>query len=805
VSRVTCHLPLFLTVLLLLTGGCVHPSRSPQPGAKDGLTPVTLRSVAGLPPLAICENGSAQTAIVPAPGKAYYREIAEFLADHLHQATGAKFVVTNTPPATGDAICVGPVETPATEKILARARKLPAEHFLIERFGGGVILVGNDAARSVDRGKELSIHNLSYADGMLFCSRGTWFAAIDFLERFVGIRWFMPGPLGLCVPDLRTSGLSFPAVAYTDGPVFAHRFPGGASDLPEPKDAGPNKPHRHSWWLWANYLSRMGTMYPAIPNHTDCDWHKFYAQEHPEYFALRADGTRMIGGEGREMYSSQRCYSDEGGFQQHLRNIERYLATGEGVELFTDRVECLPNEQFIYWLPNDGFAGCECPACLALIDKDAPSDRTHSRLVWSYAAKLGRAIKAKWPNKKLCVLAYSTFAVVPPELDLPDNILATLCLSDVPDNYMKEPAYRQANQARLDALQRKLKNKVGLWIYYPACPHYENKMSIPLFAPHVQVEFLRANRGQVFGEMMNNMTLEVLQMNAPALYLYHKQLWNPDLDVDALVADYITRLYGPAAPAMRRWYDLTIARWENTRWSRLPPPYALSLAVPESLIWNETYPQDVRDQLQQTLNDALAAAPAGSLYRERIQYLLEAARSFFEAGTRASSAIKVDKTIPWGPNDAYPGEIQVIRDKSQAHSGEHYLRVQMPAAPADPEWGTGVVSARLFERGGEHYRFQIYCRGTARVRVTLSAWGSTHWLCTVPDQTDLPVSDRDHWTRYEGTIRVPEQLPAASTGKPERVAKLQLILYVRGAADLDDVILTEIASIKVPADGPPVR
>ena len=40
-------------------------------------------------------------------------------------------------------------------------------------------------------------------------------------------------------------------------------------------------------------------------------------------------------------------------------------------------------------------------------------------------------------------------------------------------------------------------------------------------------------------------------------YVANKLMWNPDADVDALVADFYAQAFGPAAPAMRRYYE----RW----------------------------------------------------------------------------------------------------------------------------------------------------------------------------------------------------------------------------------------------------
>jgi hypothetical protein len=616
-----------------------------QPYKSKGLTPVELKTVAGLESQAIAKDGVAQMKIVFDPKAAnsfYYKQVSELLKEYLDKATGANFQIVSSIPDE-KAIFVGPVAIPEFKQILEKADKLPAEHYLVESFGRGVILIGNDRDRAIDTGKELNIYNFRYADGMLYSSRGTLFAAVDFLERFVGVRWYMAEPLGVCVPDLKNASLQMPPVAYEDGPVFSCRAPGGSSFLDE--KSTNNEPNRRDWDLWSNISTRMGVMMPVNANHTDVFWNKYYAKDHPEYFALRADGTRMIGKGGPEWFSdldtSQRCYTNEAGFQEHLKNIERYLKSKEDPEKFGGLdLYRVPNETSIYWLPNDGFPGCACPECMKLTDKDAPTDRTHSRLLWGYAAKLGKAIKERWPEKKLCVLAYATAVFIPPDIELPDNIIVSFCMQDVADCYMKEAKYRQANQERLDEIYNKTHNKVGMWIYYPACPFYENKMSIPLFAPHVQVEFFKTNKDKIYGPFLCNAGRESLSVNGQALYLYNKELWNPDIDVDAYLAEFYALMYGPAAQQMRDYYQTTIAQWENTKWSYLPPPYQLSRTIPESMIWKETYPRDIRDQLQKTLQAALKSAPVGSIYNARVQYMIDATKLFFEQGRFADETVK---------------------------------------------------------------------------------------------------------------------------------------------------------------------
>ncbi len=638
-------------LMLCLVGCAAEPGRAPglpvtqnypdAPWRAKSLMPVSLRPVPGLEPLAVARRGVATIVIVPCSTMPYYREVADFLVRYLRQATGAKFSVAAQAPATGQAIYVGPVAVKGAESILARARSLPPEHFIVERFTGGVMLVGNDTYRALDLGRKLTIKRSPFLHGMQFCSKGTYFAAVDFLERFVGVRWYFLGPLGTCVPDWKQRDLVVPPMKYSDGPVFPYRE--ACCIMLNAKAARACgyqvKPQLNKYYAQTEYLAwgnRNGNMSPGKLNHTDCYWGELYAREHPEYFALRKDGTRMTGQKGREMFSCQRCYSSEAGFQQHLRNIKEYLATGKGARAFTNRPgQCLPNRDFIYWAPNDGFRGCACADCQKLIDPDAPPNNRYARLIWTYTAKLGRAIKERWPGRKLCVFsAYSGAVDIPADIKLPDNIVFTFCLSGgTPDCYMKEPKYYQRNRELLELYFRTTGRKVYLW-QYPNLPYYSTGILYPYMAPHAQAEFLRSSRDRVQGAFAHH----TYAINSPDLY--GRVLWNPDLDIDACLAEYPRKMYGKAGPLMKEYLDLRVSRWEKTRWSYLPPPVRIWKAIPDKLIWKETFPRHVRDRMEQLLASALKTVPVGSIEHRRIEYAIKVAAPFFEQGRFVDAMVK---------------------------------------------------------------------------------------------------------------------------------------------------------------------
>jgi len=111
--------------------------------------------------------------------------------------------------------------------------------------------------------------------------------------------------------------------------------------------------------------------------------------------------------------------------------------------------------------------------------------------------------------------------------------------------------------------------------------------------------------------------------HGPTLYLATKIMWNPDLDVEALLEDYFSKLYGPAAAPMRAHFDRIEDAYEQADFHT-----GNTFDIPHVLT------PEVMAQLEKTLKQAEGLAPAGSVYARRI----DITRQGFEFG-KASLAM----------------------------------------------------------------------------------------------------------------------------------------------------------------------
>ncbi|MEI6150839.1 MAG: hypothetical protein WCS01_17225, partial [bacterium] len=155
------------------------PERKPT-----DLAPVTWLQVPSHPPVEIVRDGVAKAVVyVPDPktrallnltgrNKPVFKQMFDQLVETVGLTTGVELpVVTNAPAADQPAIVIGDCEESRKAGIVAT--NLPVEGFVVKTAPNRVYLVGS--ARGGD---------------------GTAWAVADFLERFVGVRWYWPTPYG---------------------------------------------------------------------------------------------------------------------------------------------------------------------------------------------------------------------------------------------------------------------------------------------------------------------------------------------------------------------------------------------------------------------------------------------------------------------------------------------------------------------------------------------------------------------------------------------------------------------------------
>jgi len=263
--------------------------------AVRSLNPVRFETAPRLPPVRLVAGGEAPATIVVRPVvdprekgvplKGYagiscsVATAAEELQRYVKETTGVLLPIGAEMPPAGPVILVGRSEY--TDRLKIRVDRLKPSGFVVARIDRGVAIVGRDANANAD----------------WYAESGTLWGVYDFIERFLGVRWYYPGPLGTVVPHVEE--LTVPAVRYTDAPHFAKRRYGrfhGTLRTPLPPSADMF-PH-----VGAKYRNEDLAGIP-VAAHTTRNWISLYGETHPEYFEVGRDGARVSG---------NLCYSHPG-------------------------------------------------------------------------------------------------------------------------------------------------------------------------------------------------------------------------------------------------------------------------------------------------------------------------------------------------------------------------------------------------------------------------------------------------------------------------------------------------------------
>ena len=391
---------------------------------------------------------------------------------------------------------------------------LPRDGFEIRIENNDLVIAGND-----DEPK--SMWDLP--------SQGTLFGAMEFMERFVDVRWLFPGELGEDVPKHESLPIELKA-PIRGAPGFAAR---AVAYLGE--DERGSGPRRKAVIDWMTRLRLTNARHPLATGygHSWDDYLKPADMEaHPEWKSNNGEAVRND-------------------------RVQFFCTTAPGLaELFAKRViesiDRNPTREMTSISPTDGGGFCTCERCKPLLDTDPHGKPNHARAVLTFYKQVGEIVARERPGRRLGGFVYYNYQYPPASAPkLPDNV--SLCWA--PLNYygygMLKPAYR----AEFDSILCRWSEITPHLFYHDYSTWMRSFHGAPL---PVSLDILRrelpaAAQNKAWGARM--VGTSAWGVNAPINYLLAKQLWNPQLDVSAALDEWLARAYGPGGRYMRALYD----------------------------------------------------------------------------------------------------------------------------------------------------------------------------------------------------------------------------------------------------------
>jgi len=440
---------------------------------------------------------------------------------------------------------------------------------------------------------------------------GTRHASVMLL-RELGVRWLWPGELGTAIParttvtvpdDLSLDWTSRLLQRGLRSARYNERVQRGLDALGwSAEDFQAMHARDIGDWYAAH---RIGGSFSGSYGHAYGDYYQRFHDEHPEWFALQPDGTRDQGNIGNR---SRLCVSNP----ELIAQIAR-----EKIAELHER----PDVDCVSISPNDGGGAtfCTCDACEAWDHPDGPTiefywpgvenrRKEHVSLSDRYARfynQIARLVAEEHPDRLLGAYAYSAYRTVPVAQTLEPNIL----IGFVGISYVNRESYEADMETFAGWAERSgnifwRPNLLGGGMGFPQ--NFARALARDVSA--------MAERGLTVTDF--DCQYQHWALKGLTYYTLAEMLAEPDADPDAIIDDYCSAGFGPAAEDVRAYFDALEAVTDQVYEDSAYIGRKQNLEVLAAYYDDETLAG-----LQAHLDAARAAAAGDATVLERVDFL----------------------------------------------------------------------------------------------------------------------------------------------------------------------------------------
>ena len=404
------------------------------------------------------------------------------------------------------------------------------------------------------------------------CNRGTMYGVFSFLENEMNCRWYTKD----CTIIPITNSYTFDTLYFHDSPSFTKRNM-MYSEIRDPEfrihcrineklKTAPFKPE-----------SQIGGCYGLLAAHTLAFLLpvETFFDTHPEYFALR-NGKRKNG-------RTQPCFTNPAVFTICLSELRRIMKERPEFDIY--EVSTLDNRQH-----------CECEQCKMKINQLG----NYTDLVLDFVNRIAAEVEESYPNKKIEFSAYQDLRTPPVTIRPRSNVVVRLADVEICHVHgFEQCTSPDAVKYYQDVLNwRKIANELYVWEYASNFSAY----NIPYPNFYALQDNLKTYKRLGFKGIMEEGDHYTYngEFQALRIYVLSKLLWNPDIDIDLVVNDFLNGYYGPASSYMRGYFDLIHSRNKtddhSTPFAKLDAPYYDSTLISEGLSIFQKAKEAVKDE-----------------------------------------------------------------------------------------------------------------------------------------------------------------------------------------------------------------
>ena len=609
-----------------------------------------------------------------------------------------------------------------------------------------------------------------------FDAQGTLYAAYDFMERFLEVRWYLPTSLGITYTPRTT--VTFTGTDVRRRPAMTYRWPFYECPYPEsligdtvggePVDPPLAKRESDLWFC----RSRLGGRTHDANHSFYYLYPRFWQQAkgrpeifegaHPDWFA------KGYGALGRP---PQPCLTNPELVAQFIRDARDYF---DGKPM-AGKIRAAGDTFAI--VPDDNSSWCTCDACQAQLPDDVPpgggfKDRA-SNYVYGFINQVARGIRATHADAWICTLAYGQYAYPPSHEPLEPNVDVMICIS--PRNWYNESA--KAQDVERLAAWSKTGNRLSLWMYYcwPMLrATWGNYRAFPgFFARQIpdQVRLYRdfGVRGMKYEPSYLQGRRQSPLFDQLAFYVTWRMADDPDQDGDALIDAFFTNYYGPAAKPMRRF----MALGEEAYWNPDNHPGNTPRTVVQ---WEHIGTPETMLRLGECVAQAQALATEDP-FKSRVNLFCRGVWTYMQRGSEHYREVSAhptpmveapqiavsegdhDAALPWEEGGRMSAWLDINGDGTDKkvegrvlHDGHHiYFRFVDQTAPSQLR-DRGIIWTSdeyelFFARQAMRPVNQMGVDFTGRFS-TLRVGGSPGEKWSPTPRIRIDLSTADHWTLY---------------------------------------------------------
>ena len=639
---------------------------------------------------------------------------------------------------------------------------LPQEGFAMRTKGNAVYIAGVDA-------------NSSPWNNHGCFPRATLFGAYDFLERFVGCRFYFPGELGEIVP--RISSFTVPDTDIVSAPAFKERF--FSESVGEWYDPG----FREKRYMPLSKL-RLRMQTRPIPSCHGLRAFKYvqrFGKTHPEYFLMKKDGTRDIMDTEKPPYcmNNKLCFSARGLREEIYQDVKAYL-TGlppESRGLARWGMNCRYRE-YVDVMPEDGTVHCHCPECTATYAaaKD-PKDESNEQ-IWGYTIDIAERLKREGVKGNIMQMAYGTYRNVP-DRKIPDNVVVTVC---------NNGSWVAPDRAERDYAQVKAwYGNVGKVKLYSNCGKHDclnlNVPDVPSSTPRSMARFYNRMAPMTRGALCSNPADRAMYC-VFNWYVFSRAAWYGHVDTDAILDECYRLMFGAAAEPMRAFFDELERKWmEEILGRSVDTAIGTASLVPgEFRIWTELYSPERLKPIAALVDRAEASVPPDSMEAKRIalmrrEFLDPMVNHSRKYNENLSVAKERARRAAAQPESVVAGEFKPVTitvDNTMTNKPFHAVKFAADMKP------------------GRRYRISYFVKGEG-IRALSRRGGAQAvvWFNEAADMAkvvpNVGVDGTFNWVHQSAVVAVPAKLPCEF--KPEVDLRM---FFATGTAHFDGLLVEEI-------------